>query len=141
MDADGEVVGRLAVKVATILMGKHKPIYTPHVDTGDFVVIVNASKVKFGSRKMAHKTISNFTKKMANKTYAHYTGFPGGRKVISAEDLFVRKPEEILKLAIRRMLPKNKIGRHMLAKLKVYRDDKHPHQAQQPQAYKAPVSI
>lgn len=133
VDADGQVVGRLAVKLATILMGKHKPTYTPHVDCGDFVVVVNAAKVKFGTRKMAHKTIPNFTKKMANKTYTHYTGYPGGQKVITAEDLFVRRPEEILRLAVKRMLPKNKLGSHMLKKLKIYRADQHPHQAQVPQ--------
>lgn len=132
VDADGQVVGRLAVKLATILMGKHKPTYTPHVDCGDCVVVVNASKVKFGTRKMAHKTIPNFTKKMASKTYTHYTGYPGGQKVIAAEDLFVRKPEQILILAVKRMLPKNKLGRNMLKKLKVYRDGQHPHQAQVP---------
>ena len=133
VDADGQVVGRLAVKLATILMGKHKPTYTPHVDCGDFVVVVNATKVKFGTRKMAHKTIPNFTKKMANKTYSHFTGYPAGLKVITAEDLFQRRPEEILIQAVKRMLPKNKLGRQMLKKLKVYRDDQHPHQAQVPQ--------
>lgn len=133
VDADGQVVGRLAVKLATILMGKHKPTYTPHVDCGDCIVVVNAGKVKFGTRKMAHKTIPNFTKKMASKTYTHYTGYPGGQKVVSAEDLFVRRPEQILILAVKRMLPKNKLGRDMLKKLKVYRDGQHPHQAQVPQ--------
>lgn len=133
VDADGQVVGRLAVKLATILMGKHKPTYTPHVDCGDFVVVVNAAKVRFGTRKVAHKTIPNFTKKMATKTYTHYTGYPGGQKVITAEDLITRRPEEILLMAVKRMLPKSKLGRNMLKKLKVYRDDQHPHQAQVPQ--------
>lgn len=133
IDADGQVVGRLAVKIATILMGKHKPIYTPHVDCGDFVVVVNAEKVRFGGRRMAHKTHENFTNKMAKKTYDHYTGYPGGRKVITAEQLLERKPEEILLLAVRRMLPKTKMGRKMLKKLKLFRGNKHPHQAQQPQ--------
>lgn len=134
VDADGQTVGRLATKLATVLMGKHKPTYTPHVDCGDFVVVVNADKVKFGGRRMAHPTHPNFTAKMLSKTYDKYTGYPGGRKVIPAADLLERKPEELLRLAVRRMLPKNKLGRHMLKKLKLFRGTKHPHQAQVPQA-------
>lgn len=133
VDADGQVVGKLAVKLATILMGKHKPIYTPHVDCGDFVVVINAEKVRFGGRRMAHPTHPHFTSKMASKIYDHYTGYPGGRKLRPAAELLERKPEEILRLAVRRMLPKNKLGRHMLKKLKLYRGSEHPHQAQVPQ--------
>ena len=133
VDAEGHIVGRLAVKLATILMGKHKPIYTPHVDTGDFIVVINAEKVRFGGRRMAHATHPNFTAKMLTKTYDHFTGYPGGRKVIPAAEMIERRPEEILRLAVRRMLPKNKLGRHMLKKLKLYRGAKHPHQSQVPQ--------
>jgi large subunit ribosomal protein L13 len=133
VDAADHVVGRLAVKLATILMGKHKPQYTPHVDTGDFIVVINADKVRFGGRRMAHPTHPNFTAKMISKTYDHFTGYPGGRKVIPAAEMLDRKPEEILRLAVRRMLPKNKLGRHMLKKLKVYRGGEHPHQSQVPQ--------
>lgn len=133
VDAEGQVVGRLAVKLATILMGKHKPTYTPHVDCGDFIVVVNAEKVRFGGRKMAHPTHPNFTSKMLSKEYDHYTGYPGGRRIRPAAALLESRPEEILRMAVRRMLPKNKLGRHMLKKLKLYRGTQHPHQAQVPQ--------
>lgn len=133
IDADGQVVGRLAVKLATVLMGKHKPTYTPHVDCGDFVVVINAEKVRFGGRRMAHPTHPNFTSKMLTKTYQRYTRYPGGRKVIPAAEMIERKPEELLRLAVRRMLPKTKMGRQMLKKLKLYRGDQHPHQAQVPE--------
>lgn len=136
VDADGQVVGRLAVKLATILMGKHKPTYTPHVDCGDWIVVINAERVRFGGRRMAHPTHPNFTTKFVTKTYDRYTGYPGGRKLTSAAELLERKPEEILKLAVRRMLPKNKLGRAMLKKLKVYRGNAHPHQAQVPKPHK-----
>ena len=132
VDADGEVVGRLAVKLATILMGKHKATYTPHVDCGDFVVVLNADKVRFSGRSMTHPTHPYFTAKMSKKTYDHYTGFPGGRKVVTAEQLLVRNPSEILRLAVRRMLPKTTMGRHMLKKLKLFSGTEHPHQSQQP---------
>ncbi len=133
IDAEGQVVGRLAVKLATILMGKHKPTYTPHVDTGDYIVVINAEKVRFGGRRMAHPTHAHFTSKMLSKTYDHFTGYPGGRRVIPAAEVLERKPEEILRMAVRRMLPKNKLGRHMLKKLKLYRGTQHPHQSQAPQ--------
>jgi large subunit ribosomal protein L13 len=135
VDADGQVVGRLAVKLATILMGKHKPTYTPHVDCGDFVVVINAGKVRFGGRRVAHPTHPNFTSKMLTKEYDYYTGYPGGRKVLPAAELLDRKPEELLRLAVRRMLPKTKMGRQMLKKLKLYRGGEHPHQAQVPQPH------
>jgi large subunit ribosomal protein L13 len=132
VDAADHIVGRLAVKLATILMGKHKPQYTPHVDTGDYIVVINADKIRFGGRKMSHPTHPNFTSKMVTKAYDHYTGYPGGRRVIPAAELLERKPEEIIRLAVRRMLPKNKLGRHMLKKLKVYAGTQHPHQSQTP---------
>jgi len=132
IDADNQVVGRLAVKLATILMGKHKPIYTPHVDCGDFVVVVNCEKVKFGGRRMSHPTHPNFTSKMMTKQYQRFTGYTSGQKSTTAAELLERRPDEILRLAVRRMLPKSKLGRAMLKKLKIYKGTTHPHQAQVP---------
>ena len=121
VDADDKVVGRLASRIARVLMGKHRPEYTPHVDTGEFVVVVNASKVRFTGRKPAQKR------------YYHYTGHPGGLRERTVTDLLERKPEEILHLAVRRMLPKTRLGRQMIQKLKIYPGAEHPHEAQQPQ--------
>lgn len=137
VDAEGQIVGRLAVKIATILMGKHKPTYTPHVDTGDYVVVVNADKIRFGGRPVAHRDHPYFDTKMLKKEYGHYTGYPGGRKVLTGEQLLDKHPEKILQLAVRRMLPKTKLGRAMLKKLKLYKGPSHPHQAQEPQ----PLSV
>ena len=120
VDATDKTVGRLAARVARILMGKHRPTYTPHVDTGDFVIVVNAEKVRFTGSKW--KT----------KQYKRYTGYPGGLWQESAENLRSRKPTEILKLAVRRMLPKNKLAYQMISKLKIYAGPTHPHQAQDP---------
>ncbi len=120
VDATDKVVGRLASEIAMILMGKHRPTYTPHVDTGDFVVVTNAEKISFTG------------KKWEQKEYAWYTGYPRQRRV-SAGDRRERKPELILREAVRRMLPKNKLGRAMLSKLKIYAGTSHPHQAQQPE--------
>ncbi len=120
VDASGKVVGRLASDIAVILMGKHRPTYTPHVDTGDFVVVVNAEKVVFTS------------KKWDQKQYTWYTGYPGLRRETAARRM-KRRPELILHEAVRRMLPKNKLASKMLAKLKIYAGDQHPHQAQQPE--------
>lgn len=120
VDAEGKVLGRLAVEVARILMGKHKPTYTPHIDTGDFVVIVNAEKVELTG------------KKAEKKEYFHYTGYPGGLERTSFKRMHERKPEEVVRLAVRRMLPKTKLGRHMFQKLKVCCGVDHPHTAQQP---------
>jgi large subunit ribosomal protein L13 len=120
LDATDQVLGRLAVRVATVLMGKHKPEYTPHVDTGDFVVIVNAEKVRLTGSKLQQKT------------YDRYTGYPSGRKTVTAQELMASHPDRVIRLAVRRMLPKNKLGRHMLAKLKIYRGPEHDHHAQQP---------
>ena len=133
VDADSQIVGRLASKLAVILMGKHKPTYTPHVDCGDYVVVVNAELVRFSGKSLAHPKHPYFTTKMLNKTYSSYSGYPGGLRVVTAAELLERKPERILKEAVRRMLPKNKLGRSMLKKLKLYRGRQHPHQAQQPQ--------
>ena len=121
VDAEDQVVGRLAVQLARILMGKHRPTYTPHVDTGDFVVVVNAEKVRFTG------------KKWETKQYEHYTGYPSGRRLETAEHLRQRKPEEILRHAVRLMLPKNKLATKMLKKLKVCAGSEHPHHAQQPE--------
>ena len=120
VDATDKIVGRLASELAVILMGKHRPTYTPHVDTGDFVVVVNCEKVKFTGNKWE------------NKTYAWYTGYTGQR-TITAEDRLAKRPELILQEAVRRMLPKNKLGTVMLSKLKIYPGANHPHQAQQPE--------
>ena len=121
VDADGAILGRMASKIAPILMGKTKPTYTPHVDTGDYVVVVNADKIKVTG------------KKTQDKQYDYYTHFPGGHKFVSFADMMVKKPEKVIELAVRRMLPKNKLGRKMLKKLKVYRGSQHPHQAQRPE--------
>ena len=120
VDAADQIVGRLASKIAVVLMGKHRPIYTPHVDTGDFVVVVNAEKVVFTGNKWKQKK------------YTWYTGYPG-QKSITAERRLEKQPELILKEAVRRMLPKNKLGRKMLSKLKIFTGPDHTHQAQQPE--------
>lgn len=120
VDAEGETLGRLASRIAPILKGKHKPIYTPHLDCGDFVIIVNAEKVRVTGRKLDQKF------------YYRHSGYPGGLKSISLRDQLNRYPERVLQAAIRGMLPKNKLGRRMLKKLKVYAGDVHPHEAQHP---------
>jgi large subunit ribosomal protein L13 len=120
VDAEGETLGRLASRIAPILKGKHKPVYTPHLDCGDFVIIVNAEKVRVTGRKMDQKF------------YYRHSGYPGGLRSISLKDQLAKHPERVLQAAIRGMLPKNKLGRRMLKKLKVYAGDSHPHQAQQP---------
>jgi large subunit ribosomal protein L13 len=121
VDADGMVVGRLASRVAMILRGKDKPIFTPHVDTGDFVVIINADKVRFTGNKLEQKV------------YYHHTGYPGGIKMETANDIMKKNPERIIMSAVRGMLPKNKLGRRQLSKLKVYSGQEHPHKAQNPE--------
>jgi large subunit ribosomal protein L13 len=120
VDAEGETLGRLASRIAPILKGKHKPVYTPHLDCGDYVIIVNAEKVRVTGRKMDQKF------------YYRHSGYPGGLRSISLKDQLAKHPERVLQAAIRGMLPKNKLGRRMLKKLKVYAGDSHPHQAQQP---------
>lgn len=133
VDADGMTVGRLATRLATILMGKHRPDYTPHVDTGDYVIVVNADKVRFSGGKMAHEEFPYYTTKMAKKSYMWFTGWPSGQRNIPAIDLWKKNPTEILTLAVKRMLPKNALATHMLAKLKLFAGPNHTHQAQQPQ--------
>ena len=124
MDATGQVVGRLAVQIATLLRGKHRPDYTPHVDTGDFVIVINAEKVRFTG------------KKLDTETYQSYSHFPGGLKTVTARELLATRPERILLEAVKRMVPRNRLGRQQMAKLKIYAGPSHPHQAQQPQEFK-----
>ena len=119
VDAEGKTLGRLAAKVATLLRGKHKPTFTPHVDTGDHVVIVNAEKVVLTGNKME------------NKTYSYHTGYPGGLKTLTAEHIHKKDPTKLLTRAIEGMLPKTPLGNHMAKKLRVYAGATHPHQAQQ----------
>lgn len=137
LDADNQIVGRLATQIATVLMGKHKPCYTPHVDTGDFVVVINAERIRFTGKKLAHPDYPYLTAKMVKKEYDRYTGYPSGRKIETGLDVWERRPEEILREAVRRMLPKNKLGRQMLKKLKLHVGSDHPHQAQQPAEFPA----
>ncbi|MEC9488703.1 MAG: 50S ribosomal protein L13 [Halanaerobium sp.] len=120
VDARDQVLGRLASKIAHVLRGKHKPTYTPHMDAGDFVIVVNADKVKLTGNKLK------------NKMYRWHTGYPGGLKEMSYEKLMAKKPEEAIISAVQGMLPHNKLGRKLIKKLKVYRGPEHPHQAQQP---------
>ena len=124
VDAQGIVLGRLAAQVASVLKGKHKPIYTPHVDTGDFVVVVNAEKVQLTG------------KKLEDKVYYHHTGYPGGLKSITAGKLLKVRPEEVIESAVKGMLPKNPLGRAMIKKMKVYAGTEHPHAAQGPEEMK-----
>jgi large subunit ribosomal protein L13 len=121
VDAENKVLGRLAAELATILMGKHLPTYTPHVLSGDFVVLINAKKVKLTGRKMEQEF---------HDTYSYH---PGGRKVVPIKTLMEKKPELVIHKAVRRMLPKNKLGDHMLKRLKVYPGAEHPHAVQNPQ--------
>jgi len=124
VDAADKVLGRLADRIAMILMGKHRPEYTPHVDTGEYVIVVNAEKVRLTGRKWQ------------SKHYQWYTGYPGGQKTLSAERMRQKHPDRIVREAVRRMLPKTRLGRQMLSKLKVYAGPDHPHQAQQPEELK-----
>jgi large subunit ribosomal protein L13 len=127
VDADGQTLGRLSSRVARILSGKDNPRYTPFLDTGDHVIVINAAKVKLTGLKAN------------SKVYRRYTGFPGGLREEDFTKRMARKPELVVQDAIEGMLPKTKLGRSMAAKLKVYRDDKHPHQAQKPEAIAAVV--
>jgi len=123
IDVENKVLGRVATEIASILRGKKKPIYTPSVDTGDFVIVVNAEKIALTGNKLA------------DKTYYSHTGFPGGIKSVTAGKLLEKKPEELLKTAVKGMLPKNKLARHMLSKLKIYSGTAHPHKAQMPKVF------
>jgi len=122
VDAENKILGRLAAQIAVRLRGKHKPIFTPHADTGDFVVVVNADKVELTGRKWD------------TKIYYRHSGYLGGLKQISAKKLIEKKPEDVLRFAVRGMLPKNSLGRRQLKKLKIYAGPEHPHQAQQLEA-------
>jgi len=120
VDADGRTLGRLATRVARLLTGKNKPTYTPFLDTGDYVIVINADKIRITG------------KKLTDKIYHHHTGFPGGLRSIAAGDLLAKKPEKVVQEAVFGMLPKSKLGHAMRRKLKVYRGPQHPHQAQKP---------
>ena len=125
IDATDQILGRLAAKIAVILQGKHKATYTPHVDTGDFVIVLNAGKIKVTGDK---------AEVLEYDTYSRY---PGGRHLYSFEEMRRNHPEKLIEIAVKRMLPKSKMGRNILGKLKVYKGTEHPHQAQQPKALKA----
>jgi len=124
VDAQNQVLGRLATKVARIIRGKNKAIFTPHSDTGDFVVVINAGKVKFTG------------KRQTLKTYSHHSGYPGGLKTKSIQELMSKKPEFVVQNAVQGMLPKNRLGNKLIKKLKVYAGNEHPHEAQKPEAIK-----
>jgi large subunit ribosomal protein L13 len=120
IDAEGKILGRLASEVSKLLMGKHKPYYVPHLDTGDFVVVINARKIATNEKRLRKKVIWR------------HSGYPGGIKSTSAWEVLKNRPEDLIYRAVKGMLPKNKLGRKMLKKLKVYPDSEHPHQAQGP---------
>jgi large subunit ribosomal protein L13 len=120
VDADGKILGRIATEIATILMGKHRPEYTPHVDSGDCVIVTNAENVVMTGRKLEQKTLQSFS------------GYPGGQKVRTYADVMEKHPERLIERAVTRMLPKGRLGRQMSKKLHVYKGAEHPHQAQQP---------
>jgi large subunit ribosomal protein L13 len=124
VDATDKTLGRLATEIASVLRGKHKPEYTPHVDTGDFIIVINAEKVRVTGAKTS------------DKMYYSHSGFPGGIKEISFEKLILRAPERVIEIAVKGMLPKNTLGRQMYRKLKVYAGDTHPHASQQPKELK-----
>ena len=121
VDAENRILGRLATQIAIRLRGKHKPVFTPHADTGDFVVVINAEKVTLTGAKLD------------KKVYYRHSGYIGGLKKITARRLLEQKPEEVLRLAVKRMLPKNSLGRRQLKKLKIYKGTDHPHHAQHPE--------
>ena len=127
VDAEGQILGRLAAEVAKILRGKHKPTFTPHVDTGDFVIVINADKVKLTG------------KKLIQKTYFHHSGYPGGSTFTQAGHMLEKRPERVVEMAVRGMLPKNKLGAQMYRKLNVYACAEHPHQAQKPEVLKLDI--
>lgn len=120
VDADGQTLGRLATDIARVLRGKHKPVYTPNSDTGDFVVVVNAGKIRVSG------------KKLTDKKYYRHSGYPGGLRELTLAQMLQRHPERAIALAVKGMLPRNSLGAHMFGKLKVYATPEHPHQAQQP---------
>lgn len=121
VDASGQTLGRLASQIATILRGKHKPLFTPHIDCGDFVIVVNADKIELA------------TKRAEQKKYYRFTGYPGGLRETSFRQMNEQHPERVIEIAVRRMLPKTRLGRRIITKLKVYAGDQHPHRAQKPE--------
>lgn len=123
IDAEGKVLGRLATEIATILRGKHKPTYTPFMDTGDYVIVVNAEKIKLTGNKLQ------------DKKHIYHTGYPGGRREVPYDELLEKHPERAIRLAVKGMLPKGKLGRQMYRKLKVYAGEEHIHDAQMPEVY------
>lgn len=127
VDAEGQTLGRLAAEVAKVLRGKHKPTFTPHVDTGDYVIVVNAAKVKLTG------------KKLIQKTYFRHSGYPGGAKFTQAGHMLETRPGRVVEMAVRGMLPKNKLGEQMYRKLNVYAGAEHPHQAQKPEELKLDI--
>ena len=120
IDAKNKILGRIASKAAAILRGKHKAVFTPSADTGDGVVVINAAQVRVTGRKMKQKV------------YQRYSGYPGGKKEVTLENMLAKRPETVIRLAVRRMLPGGPLGRDTIKKLKIYADDKHPHKAQNP---------
>lgn len=127
VDAEGQTVGRLAAEVAKVLRGKHKPTFTPHVDTGDYVIVVNADKVVFSG------------KKLTKKTYFRHSGYPGGTSFVTPQQMLNKQPERVVEIAVRGMLPKNKLGAQMYRKLSVYAGPEHPHAAQKPEVLKLDI--
>ncbi len=123
VDADGEIVGRLATKIADVLRGKHKPDFTPHVDGGDHVIVINAEKIRFTGAKMDQKI------------YDHFTGYPGGRKTRTAKEMIEKRPIAVIEKAVKGMIPKNKLGRAIFNKLHVFEGSEHPHQGQKPEPF------
>ena len=120
IDASDKILGRVATKVAAILRGKHKPVFTPNMDTGDFVVIINAEKIRVTGRKLHQKE------------YRRYSGYPSGKSTVMLEDMLKNKPTQVLKLAVNRMIPKGPLGNKLRSRVRIYSGDKHPHQAQKP---------
>lgn len=123
LDADGEVLGRVASRIADVLRGKHKPSFTPHVDTGDYVVVINSEKIRLTGAKWDQKE------------YQRYSGYPGGQKSRTAKEMLEKKPTDIIEKAVRGMIPKNRLGRQVIKKLYVYTGSDHPHQAQKPETF------
>ena len=123
IDAEGKVLGRLTSEIASVLRGKRKPIFTPHVDCGDFVIVINADKVVLTGDKLNQKI------------HAYHTGYPGGRKEVVYAEMMAKRPEKVIELAVKGMLPKSRLGRQMIKKLKVYAGPEHPHAAQSPEVY------
>lgn len=123
IDAEGKVLGRLASEIASVLRGKRKPIFTPHVDCGDFVIVINADKVVLTGDKLNQKI------------HAYHTGYPGGRREVVYAEMMAKRPEKVIELAVKGMLPKSRLGRQMIKKLKVYAGSEHPHAAQAPEVY------